>query len=339
MLPKDFYSFTNEKKEQAIIELIKRVFPNKIEENIYHFPFQWYYFITDKGFYFSLKGTKRLPNKEELQRLSELRDSVFSLKKNKEVENYEQALSAAKSIAQIKCEKVDEKWVNQLVFSMCKASWELEKTPKWLYPDPITHYEVCKKIHDKYLAAKEDFINEFLSVEKSCNKEKDYFIYPHELHKQISIYIGNAQRHDLESLGYMVYEVTQEKVVEELSEQYLNHEKKTVETKHLFVKLSSAVFISACQNGRLLPKGQMIDKGGNIVEVKRGRTKGCDSSHLKKRITLKYLENGEEISFDSMVELGKEFDMPKSNVSRTFKNKEMGDCVKLKKKKYLIVEL
>lgn len=180
---------------------------------------------------------------------------------------------------------------------MCKASWELQKTPKWLYPDPITHYESCKKMHDKYLEAKEDFINEFLSVEKACIKEKDFFLYPHELGKQVSIYIGNSQKHDLETLGYKVFEATQEKVIQELSEKYLNQEKKTIETKHFFIKLSSNIFISACENGRLLPKGQMFDKEGNIIEVKRGRTKGCDSSHLKKRITLKNLENGEVISF------------------------------------------
>ncbi len=65
-LPSDFYKLKRDKQDAEIAKAIKAMYPDRIEEKIYHFPFQWFYIITDKNYYFTLhsKARPRTDNEE-----------------------------------------------------------------------------------------------------------------------------------------------------------------------------------------------------------------------------------------------------------------------------------
>jgi hypothetical protein len=68
-------------KDRIIIEKIKQIYPQDIDKTIYHFPDNWYYFITDKDCYFVVKSKERRQTEEEKTKLKELRKNVFELRK------------------------------------------------------------------------------------------------------------------------------------------------------------------------------------------------------------------------------------------------------------------
>ena len=260
-LPSDFYKMTRDEQDAEIAKAIKAIYPDRIEEKIYHFPFQWFYLITDKGYYFTLKSKARPRTDKEECEISRLRETVKSIEAHK---SYYDALRAYNSAKELKNllptigSEITNLIFNERHFSIL-TSWKKAKA------------EINETIEE---------------LEKKCRQEKYYSLTPHELTRQVSIYINAHIARPLERLGYKICENTRTETVREWNEQYLNWDYKEVEVKHLFIKVSNTVFESACKTGRLLPKGKYLDEDGNEVEMKKGRAKGCVNEHLRKEIAL-----------------------------------------------------
>lgn len=257
-LPSDFYKMTRDEQDAEITKAIKAIYPDRIEEKIYHFPFQWFYLITDKGYYFTLKSKARPRTDKEESKISRLRETVKSMEKGRV---FQKARSA---------------YLNAMSF--------YDKGMK-----DVANLILSDKDYNIMLSYKEsrDEINDAVAkLERKCRHEKYYSLTPHELTRQVSIYINGRIVGTLERLGYKIHSVTRTETVREWNSQYLNWDYKEVEAKHLFIKVSNTVFESACKTGRLLPKGKYLDEDGNEVEMKKGRAKGCVNEHLRKEIAL-----------------------------------------------------
>ena len=307
-LPSDFYKMTRDEQDAEIAKAIKAIYPDRIEEKIYHFPFQWFYLITDKGYYFTLKSKARPRTDKEESKISRLRETVKSMEKDKVFQNARSLYLNAKSFYDN-----GMKEVANLIFT--------------------------QKAHDIMLSYQESMeeINDAVAkLEKKCRHEKYYSLTPHELTRQVSIYINGRIVVTLERLGYKIHSVTRTETVREWNEQYLNWDYKEVEAKHLFIKVSNTVFESACKTGRLLPKGKYLDEDGNEVEMKKGRAKGCVNEHLRKEIALFDPMTNQVLSFSSIQDAAKELGVDKGNLSKKLKGLSAGDSVTIKKKRYII---
>lgn len=260
-LPSDFYKMTRDEQDAEIAKAIKAIYPDRIEEKIYHFPFQWFYLITDKGYYFTLKSKARPRTEKEESKISRLRETVKNIEDSK---FYHEARKAYDSILSLK------KILPNLETSFTNSLFKKK------------HVDVLTSWKENKIEA----IETVEEIEKLCHKEKYYSLTPHELKRQVSIYINNRMAHTLELLGYKVHESTRPEIRRHWNEQYLNWDYEEVNAKHLFIKVSNTVFESACKTGRLLPKGKYLDEDGNEVEMKKGRAKGCVNEHLRKEIAL-----------------------------------------------------
>lgn len=257
-LPSDFYKMTRNEQDAEIAKAIKAIYPDRIEEKIYHFPFQWFYLITDKGYYFTLKSKARPRTEKEESKISRLREIVKSTEKARV---FQKARSA---------------YLNAMSF--------YDKGMK-----DVANLILSDKDYNIVLSYKEsrDEINDAVAeLERKCHHEKYYSLTPHELSRQVSIYINNRIAAVLMNLGYKIHSVTRTETVRKWNSQYLNWDYNEEEVSHLFIKVSNTVFESACKTGRLLPKGKYLDEDGNEVEMKKGRAKGCVNEHLRKEIAL-----------------------------------------------------
>ena len=257
-LPADFYKMTRDEQDAEIAKAIKAIYPDRIEEKIYHFPFQWFYLITDKGYYFTLKSKARPRTDKEESKISRLRETVKSMEKDKVFQNARSLYLNARSFYDN-----GMKEVANLIFT--------------------------QKAHDIMLSYQESMeeINDAVAkLEKKCRHEKYYSLTPHELTRQVSIYINGRIAAVLMNLGYKIHETTRTETVRKWNSQYLNWDYNEEEVSHLFIKVSNTVFESACKTGRLLPKGKYLDEDGNEVEMKKGRAKGCVNEYLRKEIAL-----------------------------------------------------
>lgn len=307
-LPSDFYKMTRDEQDAEIAKAIKAIYPDRIEEKIYHFPFQWFYLITDKGYNFTLKSKARPRTDKEECEISRLRETVKSMEKDKVFQNARSLYLNAKSFY--------DKGMKDLAY--------------------LIFTEKHHNIMTSYKEAKAEINETIEELEKKCRQEKYYSLTPHELTRQVSIYINARIAKPLERLGYKICENTRTETVREWNEQYLNWDYKEVEVKHLFIKLSHTVFESACKTGRLLPKGKYLDEDGNEVEMKKGRAKGCVNEHLRKEIALFDPMTNQVLSFSSIQDAAKELGVDKGNLSKKLKGLPAGDTVTIKKKKYIV---
>ena len=97
-LPSDFYKMTRDEQDAEIAKAIKAIYPDRIEEKIYHFPFQWFYLITDKGYYFTLKSKARPLTDKEESKISRLRETVKSIEAHKTYYDAKSAYNSAKEL-------------------------------------------------------------------------------------------------------------------------------------------------------------------------------------------------------------------------------------------------
>ena len=98
-LPSDFYKMTRDEQDAEIAKAIKAIYPDRIKEKIYHFPFQWFYIITDKRYYFTLKSKARPLTDKEESKISRLRETVKNIEDSK---FYQEARKAYDSILSLK---------------------------------------------------------------------------------------------------------------------------------------------------------------------------------------------------------------------------------------------
>ena len=257
-LPADFYKMTRDEQDAEIAKAIKAIYPDRIEEKIYHFPFQWFYLITDKGYYFTLKSKARPRTDKEESKISRLRETVKSMEKDKVFQNARSAYRSAKEFY--------DKGMKDLAY--------------------LIFTENHNNIMLSYQESMEEINDAVAKLERKCRHEKYYSLTPHELTRQVSIYINNRIAAVLMNLGYKIHSVTRTETVRKWNSQYLNWDYNEEEVSHLFIKVSNTVFESACKTGRLLPKGKYLDEDGNEVEMKKGRAKGCVNEHLRKEIAL-----------------------------------------------------
>lgn len=310
-LPDDFYKLKREEQDTEIVKAIKTMYPDRIVEHVYHFPFQWFYLITDKGYYFTLKSKSRPRTEKEERKIARLREIVKSIEDSK---FYQEALSAYKSVKSLK--EILPKGSSDL-FNMLFTEKHLAVLNSWK-------------------ESKTEAIDAVEEIESMCHKQKYYSLAPHQLSRQVSIYINSRMAHTLESLGYKVHETTRSEIRREWNKEYLNWDYEEVQVKHRFIKVSNTVFESACKSGRLLPKGKYLDDDGNEVEMKRGRSRGCTNEHRCKKIALFDPQNNEVLQFSSMVDAARHFNVDKSNLSRKMKGLNIGDAVTINKKNYII---
>lgn len=307
-LPSDFYAMQQEQQNQEIVKAIKTMYPDRIKNKIYHFPFQWFYLITDLGYYFVLKSKPRPQTTKEESKISRLRETVKSMEKDSVFQNARSSYINAKSFY--------DQGMKDLAY--------------------LIFTEKHHNIMTSYKEAKEEINDAVEELEKKCRQEKYYSLTPHELTRQVSIYINARIASPLERLGYKICENTRTEIVREWNEQYLNWDYKEVEVKHLFIKVSNTVFESACKSGKLLPKGKYLDEDGNEAETKKGRSKGCSNEHLRKEITLFDPATNQVLSFQSMQDAAKELGVDKGNLSKKLKGLSAGDTVTIKKKRYIV---
>ena len=310
-LPSDFYKMTRDEQDAEIAKAIKAIYPDRIEEKIYHFPFQWFYLITDKGYYFTLKSKARPRTDKEESKISRLRETVKSMEDSKLYHDAMRAYNSAKNL-KVLLPNVGPELTN-LIFN-------------------ARHFSVLTS----WKESKEEIHETVKELEKKCIKEKYYSLAPHELTRQVSIYINGRIVGTLERLGYKIHSVTRTETVREWNDQYLNWDYKEVEAKHLFIKVSNTVFESACKTGKLLPKGKYLDEDGNEVEMRKGRAKGCVNEHLRKEIALFDPMTNQVLSFSSIQDAAKELGVDKGNLSKKLKGLSAGDSVTIKKKRYII---
>ena len=311
-LSNDFYKLTLEQQNEMIVEAIKANYPDTIDEKIFRFPHQYFYFITDKNFHFTLRSKARPFSEKEQARIDRMRDTVKGIETTPFFQKAKENLKNAQSFY-----KDGMKELARMIFHEDK------------YAGVLTSYK----------EAKEELENEIEELEKKCYKEKYFTLAPHEKNRQIKIYISANQISTFEKLNYKVTEHTSKEIVKKWNNDFLNWDYDEITRKHLFVQMSSKVFESACRNQKLLPFGTYIDEQGNEIELKKGRTKGCNNDHLNKRIVLMNAETWEELEFASQNDLAKRFNLDKGNLSRKLKNREIGDCVKFNKVKYIIKAL
>lgn len=310
-LPSDFYKMNKEEQDTEIVKAIKAIYPDRIEEKIYHFPFQWFYLITDRGYYFTLKSKARPRTDKEESEISRLRETVKSLESHKFYHDAMRAYNSAKNLKALLPNVGPE--LTNLIFN-------------------ARHFSVLTS----WKESKEEIHETVKELEKKCIKEKYYSLAPHELTRQVSIYINGRIVGTLERLGYKIHSVTRTETVREWNDQYLNWDYKEVEAKHLFIKVSNTVFESACKTGKLLPKGKYLDEDGNEVEMKKGRAKGCANKHLRKEIALFDPLTNQVLSFSSIQDAAKELGVDKGNLSKKLKGLSAGDSVTIRKKRYTI---
>jgi hypothetical protein len=141
----------------------------------------------------------------------------------------------------------------------------------------------------------------------------------------------------MEHKGYKVEEREMNITGLRWNNHYLNYDFYKTTRMCYCVRLSANVFISACKNKKLPSKGLIMTEQGHEQEVKRGVKYGVENNHLKIGITLLNHETNEVKHWASMADCAKDFNIAKSNFSRTMKNKVIGDTVKLKKQKFIIV--
>lgn len=98
-LPDNFYKLRREEQDTEIVKAIKAMYPDRIDEHVYHFPFQWFYLITDKGYYFTLKSKSRPRTEKEEREIARLREIVKTIEDSK---FYQEALNAYKSAKSLK---------------------------------------------------------------------------------------------------------------------------------------------------------------------------------------------------------------------------------------------
>lgn len=311
-LSNDFYKVGKAKQDELIVEAIKKNYPDKIEEKIFHFPHQWFYLITDKGFYFTIHSKSRPFSEREEARIGRMRDTVKGIEATPFFQKAKENLKNAQSFYKDGMEEVAKM---------------------------IFHEDKYAGVLTSYKEAKEELENEIEELENICRKEKYFTLAPHELNRQLKIYISSKQISTFEKLGYKVVEHYRKETVKEWNNEFLNWDYEEIEKKHFYVQMSSKVFESACRNQKLLSFGSYLDEQGNEIELKKGRTKGCNNDHLKNKIILINTETWDELIFESQNDLAKHFNIKKGNLSRKLKNCEIGDCVKFNKVKYVIKSL
>lgn len=308
-LSNDFYKLPKNEQDAAIIEALKKNYPDCIDEKIFHFPNQWFYFITDKNKFFSLRSKARPITERENDELNSLRERIFTIRNDKFFQkgkdNYENAMSLYKS---------GLKDVANMVFQFDKYNGIL-----------TAHKEAREEL--------EQFVEE---LEKKTRNEKYFTLAPHELTRQIKIYLNQSQQSVFNRLGYKIYEMTSTETVKNWNNEFMNYDFNEIEVKHYYIQLDNKVFISACKNNELLEVGKLRDENGVETELKKGRNKGCNNDYLKHEIDLFCIETGETLHFNSQNDLCLHFNIAKSNLSRKLKKVKSGDLIKFNKVKYCI---
>lgn len=332
-LPLNFYSMTPSEQDEAIVTLIKDIFPDKIDNSIYHFPHQWFYCITDKNYYFTLRKTPRHKTKEEVKEIQKLRDEVISKSRDKRIQ-YLIGNGFEKSFSSI---TDDDEWIKKMnqiqIDFQCKE--EAEKY-KYLYGnDEEKVKEHLQILVDDYYKSRDELYDYVNAVDDACEKEAVYELFIHSQDsKQVSIYLSGDKVSIFRSLGYKIYEYPNQHTNKVFSLEYLNYQFETIYTKHECIKIDFRVFVSSCKHRKLFPMGKYLDDDGKQLTIQRGRTKGCNNKHLAKPFSLKNQENDEVLKFETMQCCASHFQMDKGNLSKKLKGLNDGDTVKLKKVEY-----
>lgn len=311
-LPNDFYKYSHEKQNETIVEAIKKNYPDRIEEKIFRFPHQFFYFITDKNFFFTLHSKARPFSEKEIAKIDRLREQLKTVEVTPFFQKAKENFDNAKS------------FYDDGMKELARMIFQADK-----YADILTSYKETKK-------EIEEMIENLL---KTCRKEKYFTIAPHELNRQVKIYIASNQISTFEKLGYKVIEHYRKEKTKKWNNEFLNWDYEETERKHFYVQMSSKVFLSACRHQRMLYCGKYYDEQGNEIQMTKGRTKGCNNQHLNKPIVLMNTETWEELQFETQNDLAKHFKIDKGNLSRKLKGREIGDCVKFNKVKYIIKNL
>lgn len=195
----------------------------------------------------------------------------------------------------------------------------------------------CKKkqLHDKIreqIEELDDYLNE---IESKRKKNSVFWIRISKSSNNYKLYMSDKNISVLKNLGYKIYESDRNFSDFKCSENYfdleiLNWTNDSNEEKQMkYVQITSDLFFSCCVN-KIVPKfGQIINDNGQVKKYNRGRQ--------SLQFTLK--NDDELLVFDSMTDFAKHFDLDKGNASRMFKNKVVNDVIKVKKKKYVIVEM
>lgn len=270
LLPDDFANLSKHGQKLAIVEAVKNHFPDDIDEKVFHFPFNFFYFITDKGKFFAIEKKLKAPLNSDV------------------------AIRFEKKFCEL---------------TVCEAMGN------------EVHEELKQELSD-------------LAHEKDNELFFEYSISPRKLNKQLDIYLNKQTSMTVSKLGYTIHERETERTVTRWNDETLNFEQVQQQQTHYFVKLTDRVFLNACYSNRLLIKGLTRTIDGTVEEVKKGRTKGCNNSHLSKKIEFVNVETKERFVFDTMTDAAKEFKVAKSNFSRKMKDKQNGDILKFGKVKF-----
>lgn len=324
ILPHDFHSLPSHEKDQEIIKAIKFKYPQTIDNSIFHFPFNWHVILTDKNELFSLWKHKNNKLDKELK-------SEFSIKfeelKTMEHDN-EQIISkwlkVKKFIDGLKEDNpdIEDSKLSQTVNSYCILIGYNEKDSNFI----------------KDWNQKRESINSLVEQQENYKHQNPIFsLRRRTIGRQVDIYLSQKGSSTCSKLGYKVYEKESTQKIKEWDKIWGNWKTKEVKRTHYFIKMSEQVFINACKSKMVLPNGQTMDEQQNIIEVKRGRSKGCSNNHLSHRIGFRSELNGEQKWFDSMSMAAGEFGVNKGNFSRLIKGKTHGDTVSIKRAKYTIL--
>ena len=61
VLPDDFADMSQYMQKKSIVEAIRKHYPDTIDETVFHFPFNFFYFVTDKEKFFSIQKRLKAP--------------------------------------------------------------------------------------------------------------------------------------------------------------------------------------------------------------------------------------------------------------------------------------
>lgn len=221
-----------------------------------------------------------------------------------------------------------------------KSSIETLKNELSRITDDTSIDEFKKKCKIKQLNVKlreqiedlEDYLDE---VETKRKKHSVFWVRISKSSNHYKLYMSDKNINVLKNLGYKIYESDRNFSEFKSGDNYfdleiLNWTNDSNEEKQMkYVQITSDLFFSCCAN-KIVPKfGQIINDNGQVKKYNRGRQ--------SLQFTLK--NDDELLVFDSMTDFAKHFDLDKGNASRMFKNKVVNDVIKVKKKKYVIVEM
>lgn len=285
--------------DEDIIEQIKVVYPQFIENSIYYFPTGSYYFITDKNKAFNLKSKARPFTNEEQAIIEEYK---------KEIEETEKELEETFAVARILSAaykpnptEEDIKLANEN--TLVVAQYDYEQAREF-----CLNFKTNKK---KWQDRKKEIITRLKEFRDKIENEPIFSIHPLKLDNQVRIYISSYNTDKVKELGYSVLEQKRTRTVKRFQPNKAVFEEEEEENTTYSIRISVKAFIGCCKSGFICQKGYYTNESGERCFIEHTGT--------RKEVSLTDW-NGVTRSFTSITDAAKFFNLDIAHISRIVKN-------------------